>query len=295
MNASIAVPQLIIGKEILYLSQIYVRIIMTSLKALRIPSLFTLSFFSFAIAIFFLNTDCFSAQIKVAWSPNIEKDVAGYKIYYGNSSRNYHKSIDVGSRTSYTISDLIEGTTYFIGITAYDFNGNESAYSNEISHVASTPVTTSPLIPLEAELKTANTESTNGGIVYATKHSRFVHLPHCEKLISNTERKTIESETVQTSNSKIDALNNQITQLEVQITQLRAKYFDEHPQIKQRKNQMVRLKKLIEEESIKKVSEDNIAKLPGSENMLDSENVIKFPSLEDALKDGGIACPVCKP
>lgn len=58
-------------------------------------------------------------------------DLSGYKIYYGNSSRNYTQSIDVGNSTSASISSLSSGTWCF-AVTAYDMSGNESSYSDEV-------------------------------------------------------------------------------------------------------------------------------------------------------------------
>lgn len=59
-------------------------------------------------------------------------DLAGYKIYYGTSSGNYTKVIDVGDVTTYKVEGLNPGTYYFT-VTAYDISGNESGYSNEVS------------------------------------------------------------------------------------------------------------------------------------------------------------------
>ncbi len=77
------------------------------------------------------STNVYSAQVTLAWNPNNESDLAGYKLYYGNSSRNYDTNIDVGYQTSYTISGLVDGNAYYFAATAYDFSGNESGYSAE--------------------------------------------------------------------------------------------------------------------------------------------------------------------
>ncbi|MBI5663913.1 MAG: fibronectin type III domain-containing protein [Nitrospirae bacterium] len=58
-------------------------------------------------------------------------DLAGYKIYYGMSSMNYIRSIDVGHFTEAAISNLSSGTWCF-SVTAYDASGNESKFSNEM-------------------------------------------------------------------------------------------------------------------------------------------------------------------
>lgn len=58
-------------------------------------------------------------------------NLAGYKIYYGVSSHNYTRSVDVGNYTSIVISDLSPGKWCF-AVTAYNSSGRESSYSNEM-------------------------------------------------------------------------------------------------------------------------------------------------------------------
>jgi hypothetical protein len=77
--------------------------------------------------------NAFGAQLTMAWNPNSEPDVAGYMVYYGTASRNYGSSIDVGKVTSYTLTGLASGQTYYIALTAYDTSDNESGFSNEVS------------------------------------------------------------------------------------------------------------------------------------------------------------------
>lgn len=74
----------------------------------------------------------FSGVATLSWNPNTEPDLAGYKVYYGTTSRSYTTSIDVGNQTTYTVTGLGFGTYYF-AVTAYDISGNESGYSNEAS------------------------------------------------------------------------------------------------------------------------------------------------------------------
>ena len=83
-----------------------------------------------------------AGQVTVAWDPNPEPDVAGYKIYYGTNSGSYTASVDAGSATSAVISGLQEGVTYFFSAVAYDASNNESGFSNEITYAvpaAATP------------------------------------------------------------------------------------------------------------------------------------------------------------
>ncbi len=88
-----------------------------------------------------------AAEVTVTWNPNTESDLAGYKLYYGCISRQYDHVDDVGNTTTRSLSSLVEGTTYYITVTAYDQQGNESGYSNEIVFTAFPPYNNVPLEP----------------------------------------------------------------------------------------------------------------------------------------------------
>jgi Fibronectin type III domain len=62
--------------------------------------------------------------------------VAGYRVYYGTASRSYSQALGSGTvvtGTTFTISSLPAGYTYYFAVTAFDDAGVESAYSNEAS------------------------------------------------------------------------------------------------------------------------------------------------------------------
>ena len=101
----------------------------------RKVSLFTL----LAFALLLSPMVAYGATITLAWDANTESDLAGYKIHYGTTSRNYSDSIDVGNTTQHTLADLEDGATYYLAATAYDTYGNESAYSVELVHTISNP------------------------------------------------------------------------------------------------------------------------------------------------------------
>ena len=67
------------------------------------------------------------------WDANTETDLAGYILYQGITEGSYGNPIDVGNVTSYTVSGLEPGTTYYFAVTAHDTGGNESGPSNEVS------------------------------------------------------------------------------------------------------------------------------------------------------------------
>ncbi len=76
-------------------------------------------------------------DIILSWSANLETDVAGYKLYYGNpTGYSYDTVIDLGNVNTYTFTDGDFSTEY--AITAYDsladgtddqVEGNESWFS----------------------------------------------------------------------------------------------------------------------------------------------------------------------
>lgn len=74
-----------------------------------------------------------AATTTLSWTPQSSTGIAGNKLYYGTSSRNYPNSIDVGNATSHTLNNLSDGTTYYFAATNYNSSGVESAYSNEVS------------------------------------------------------------------------------------------------------------------------------------------------------------------
>jgi hypothetical protein len=75
-----------------------------------------------------------AADVTLAWDPNQEPTVAGYKVFNGLASRNYNGTVDVGNWTSCVVSGLEPGKTYYFAAKAYDSAGNESDFSSEIAY-----------------------------------------------------------------------------------------------------------------------------------------------------------------
>jgi hypothetical protein len=88
----------------------------------------------FALLFCFSASFAFAADVTLAWNPNAEEDLAGYRIYYGTASGDYDYALELGNQTEYTVTDLVEGLLYYFSATAYDLSGNESDYSNEIAY-----------------------------------------------------------------------------------------------------------------------------------------------------------------
>lgn len=81
----------------------------------------------------------FPAQGSLAWDPVDDPAVAGYKVHYGTASRTYDTIEDVGSATSYPITDLAAGVTYYFAVTAYDTSLTDSDYSAELAYKVLAP------------------------------------------------------------------------------------------------------------------------------------------------------------
>ena len=82
-------------------------------------------------------------QITLQWNANRETDLAGYKVYYGISSKNYTRSVVIGLAAephteivNYKLTGLTKGQKYHIVVTAYNTYGYESTFSNEVEGIA---------------------------------------------------------------------------------------------------------------------------------------------------------------
>jgi hypothetical protein len=116
--------------------------------------------------------------------------VAGYKFYYSTQSfialpldvaiNPAFKIVTVTSGTSVTVSDLLNGLTYFMAVTAFDANGEESVPSNILTYTAGViqpPLTvaiTDPAAPLNvSSTSTVTVTATAAGPAAITKVEFF--------------------------------------------------------------------------------------------------------------------------
>lgn len=106
------------------------------MKSIHVPPTARASFdvFRWSLAFFFsvLTTQAFAGQASLAWNASTGTSVAGYNLYYGQASGNYSAKVAVPNQTSYTITGLTEGQSYYFVVTARDSSGAESARSNEV-------------------------------------------------------------------------------------------------------------------------------------------------------------------
>ena len=105
-----------------------------------IKALFSNIIISLVLCFFLSPANSLAGQANLAWDPpDISTDVTGYMIHYGTASGAYSQGIDVGNTTSYAVSNLMAGQTYYFAVTAYDAVGYQSVYSDEVSLMMSPP------------------------------------------------------------------------------------------------------------------------------------------------------------
>ena len=72
------------------------------------------------------------AEKTLSWTAVPESTVLGYKVYWGTSSQHYESQADAGPNSTYTVTGLQPGTTYYFAVSAYN-GGGESGLSDEVS------------------------------------------------------------------------------------------------------------------------------------------------------------------
>ncbi len=100
--------------------------------------------FGLACAILGFGSVAFSANVTLEWDANTEPSLGGYKLYYGPSG-SYGTTVDVGNITTFTVSGLVPGSTYYFAVTAYNTTRTiESGFSNQVSTTIAAPPISTP-------------------------------------------------------------------------------------------------------------------------------------------------------
>ena len=102
------------------------------------------------IFLLLLPSFVFAVTARIRWKPNIEGDLAGYRVYYGTSPSTYNHVIGAGITPSVDVISLRQGRTYYFAVTALDLRGNESLFSQEIR------------VPIPADTTRTDTETGSG-------------------------------------------------------------------------------------------------------------------------------------
>ncbi len=155
------------------------------------------------------------AQVTLTWDPNSESDLAGYKIYSGTQSGNYQNKIDVGNVTTYILNGLTSGPTYYIAATAYNAQGLESGFSNEVIYTV--PSCTFAISPSSASFPTSGGSgsvsiTTQAGCNWGTSASAsWITINSGSGIGSGTMRYTVSPNTGITRSDSLTVAGNVFT------------------------------------------------------------------------------------
>ena len=87
-------------------------------------------------ALFWITPAARPQNVTLAWDPSLG-NIAGYFLYSGTASGSYSQKVPVGNATMAIVSNLSTGQTYFFAVTAYNSDGLESGYSNQVEYTVS--------------------------------------------------------------------------------------------------------------------------------------------------------------
>ena len=92
---------------------------------------------------------CTAWQVTLAWDPNSERTLRGYKVYYDISAGDPYYGTKAEEGTSpitilledlpdsncpeFSLTGLTSGPDYYFAVTAFSDEGLESGYSNEVT------------------------------------------------------------------------------------------------------------------------------------------------------------------
>lgn len=77
---------------------------------------------------------CHGESVRLAWHPNPEPDIAGYKLHYWSQDYLTTEILDVGNQTSASVNNLAPATSYYFAVQAYNELGKKSRLSNPVSY-----------------------------------------------------------------------------------------------------------------------------------------------------------------
>lgn len=143
-------------------------------------------------------------EASFSWLPNQETNLAGYKIHYGTTSTQYDHAVDMGNPTPVdgvvmgTVSGLVDGTTYYFVATAYDIDGFESDFSQEVVWTAPTDSVLPPPLPLAHDMSLTINEDTTG--LGQLEGQSADNLPLTYQVVANGAKGTATITNIETGN-----------------------------------------------------------------------------------------------
>jgi hypothetical protein len=108
-----------------------------------------------------------AADLTIAWDAPSDGITAGYIVFYGTAPQSYSAQVDVGHTTTYTVENLLAGTTYYFAVRAYDATGVLSDPSAEVTGTTASapPAVTEPARPPVVTTLTLSADVTSPQLV----------------------------------------------------------------------------------------------------------------------------------
>ena len=114
-----------------------------------------------------------AGDVTLQWDLNPETGIAGYRVYYGTASRTYSAPIPAGLQSAHTVAGLATGTYYF-AVTAFNIDGLESAFSNEVSTtVTGTGTSVTCDINGDGQRTDADVQTLSNAVLAASSNSTY--------------------------------------------------------------------------------------------------------------------------
>ena len=60
-----------------------------------------------------------AGSLTLAWDPTPDPSVIGYVVYVGTTSGLYTESVDVGPATTFSMTNAVDGCTYYFAVASY--------------------------------------------------------------------------------------------------------------------------------------------------------------------------------
>jgi hypothetical protein len=107
------------------------------------------------------------ATVSLSWTKSASSTATGYQIWFGTESGNYGDFVDVGAKTTGTVTDLVPGQTNYLSVWAYDKAGNFSPFANEVQYMPPLPPIITPQPPSVTATKSSVTITPGASVTVA--------------------------------------------------------------------------------------------------------------------------------
>jgi len=84
-----------------------------------------------------------AGSVALGWTASTDPTATGYEILYGTNSAALTNTIDVGTNTTYTVTGLTPGATYYFAAVSYNMSGADSVPTAQVAYIVPGVITLS--------------------------------------------------------------------------------------------------------------------------------------------------------